>query len=127
VLPLFEPVTGALAAMQAMQMGELDAAGAAYANTGYVAANELGEPLHPEFYSDDFARLCRESDLPKIRLHDTRGTMNGALERAGVAESLRAAWLGHTVAVNKTSYMPKPKDLTPVSDTIGRLFAAAAS
>jgi hypothetical protein len=40
---------------------------------GYVAADELGEPLHPEFYSDEFARLCRESGLPKIRLHDTRG------------------------------------------------------
>jgi hypothetical protein len=35
--------------------------------------------------------------------------MNGILEQAGVAESLRAAWLGHTVAVNKTAYMPKPK------------------
>jgi integrase len=127
VLPLFEPVTGALAALQATQMGELDDAGTAYANTGYVAADELGEPLHPEFYSDEFARLCRESGLPKIRLHDTRGTMNGILERAGVAESLRAAWLGHTVAVNKTSYMPRPKDLTPVSDAIGRLFTAAAS
>ena len=127
VLPLFEPVTGALAALQAMQMGELDAAGTAYANTGYVAADELGEPLYPERYSDEFGRLCRETGLPKIRLHDTRGTMNGILERAGVAESLRAAWLGHTVAVNKTSYMPKPKDLTPVSDTIGRLFTAAAS
>jgi hypothetical protein len=43
-----------------------------------------------------------------------------------VAESLRAAWLGHTVAVNKTSYMPKSKDPTPVSDTIGRLFTAAS-
>lgn len=127
VLPLFEPVTGALAALQAVQMGELDAADAAYANSGYVAADELGKPLHPERYSDEFARLCRESGLPKIRLHDTRGTMNGILERARVAESLRAARLGHTVAVNKTSYMPKPKDLTPVSDAIGRLFAAAAS
>jgi hypothetical protein len=34
------------------------------------------------------------------------------------------AQASHTVAVNKTAYMPKPKDLTPVSDTIGRIFAA---
>lgn len=127
VLPLFEPVTTALAALQAMQMGELDAAGAAYANSGYVAADELGEPLHPEHYSDEFARLCREAGLPKIRLHDTRGTMNGILEHAGVPDSLRACWLGHTVAVNRAAYLPKPKDLTAVSDTIGRLFAPAAS
>jgi integrase len=122
-LPLFEPVTGALAALQAMQMGELDAAGAAYANSGYVAADELGAPLHPEHYSDEFGRLCHLAGLPKIRLHDTRGTMNGILERGGVPDSLRAAWLGHTVAVNRTAYLGTPKDLAPVSDMIGQLFS----
>ncbi|MGH3218978.1 MAG: tyrosine-type recombinase/integrase [Streptosporangiaceae bacterium] len=127
ILPLFEPVTGALKALRDLQAIEAMDAGPAYANTGYVAADEIGEPMHPERYSDEFGRLCRQAGLPKIRLHDTRGTMNGIMERAGVPESLRAAWLGHTVAVNKTSYMPKPKDLTPVSDTIGRLFTAAAS
>ena len=60
--------------------------------------------------------------MPKIRLHDTRGTMNGLLERAGVPDSLRACWLGHTIAVNRKNYMPRPKDLTAVSDTIGRIF-----
>lgn len=88
VLP-FEPVTSALAALQAVQMGELDAADKAYANTGYVAADELGKPLRPERYSDEFGRLCRETGLPKIRLHDTRGTMNGILERDGVPETPR--------------------------------------
>ncbi len=53
--------------------------------------------------------------------------MNGILGRDGVSESLRAAWLGHTVAVNKVSYRPRPEDLTPVSDAIGRLFTASAS
>ena len=66
--------------------------------------------------------LCREAGLPRIRLHDTRGTMNGILEQAGVADSLHAAWLGHTVVVNRKNYLPKPRDLTPVSDTIGRPF-----
>ena len=127
VLPLFEPVTGALAALQTRQIGELDAAGKAYANTGYVAADELGELLHPERYSDEFACLCRVAGLPRIRLHDTRGTMNGILEQAGVAESLRAAWFGHTVAVNRKHYTPMPKDLSPVSIEIGRLFSAFAS
>jgi integrase len=72
-----------------------------------------------------FARLYRKAGLPKIRLHDTRGTMNGMLEQAGVADSLRAAWLGHTVVVNRKNYLPKPKDLTPVSDMIGSIFRAA--
>jgi integrase len=73
VLPLFAPVTPALAALQARQLEEMDAAGPAYANSGYIAADELGVPLYPEWYSDEFARLCRQAGLPKIRLHDTRG------------------------------------------------------
>ena len=124
VLPLFEPVTGALAALQATQMGEMDTTGAAYVNRGYVCADELGEPLDPGRYSREFARLCAGAAVPKIRLHDTRGTVNGILEQAGVPDSLRACWLGHTIAVNRKNYVPRPKDLTAVSDTISRVFAA---
>jgi integrase len=111
VLPLFEPVTGVLEALYKV-------------DDGYVCADELGRPVHPEAYSDGFARLCRQAGLPKIRLHDTRGTMNGILEQAGVADSFRAAWLGHTMAVNRKNYTPKPKELTVVSDLIGSLFKA---
>jgi integrase len=130
VLPLFEPVTGVLEALYKAQLGEKAAAGPAYAgevDDGYVAADELGVPLHPEHYSDEFARLCRQAGLPKIRLHDCRGTMNGILEQGGVADSFRAAWLGHTIAVNRKSYTPKPKELTVVSDLIGSLFKAGPS
>jgi hypothetical protein len=49
---------------------------------------------------------------------------SGLLERAGVSESLRAAWFGHTVAVNKSAYLRPPSDLAPVSDAIGRIFEA---
>ena len=128
VLPLFEPVTGALEALQATQMAEMDAAGRAYGNFGYVAADELGEPLHPEFYSDEFARLCRQAGLPKIRLHDARHTVNSLLEKLGVPDSLRAAWLGHTVAVNRGTYLhSRPEELAAVSAALGSLFAAGAS
>jgi integrase len=57
-LPLFEPLTGALAALQARQMGEMDAAGVAYENSGYVVAEELGRPVHPERYTHEFQRIC---------------------------------------------------------------------
>ena len=128
VLPLFEPVTSALAALYTAQSAEREAAGPAYeaeVDDGYVACDELGAPLHPERLSDNFARLARLAGLPKIRLHDTRATVNGVLERAGVSENLRACWLGHTVAVNKASYLRPASDLAPVSDTIGRIFQAA--
>lgn len=123
-LPLFEPVTGALRALYKRQLKERLAAGPAYADSGYIAADELGEPLGIERYSDEFGRIAALADLPPVRLHDTRATVNGALERTGVSESLRAAWLGHTVTVNKTSYLRPPADLAPVSDAIGRIFQA---
>jgi integrase len=126
MLPLFEPVTGALRALHKQQVTEKLAAGSAYTENGYVAVDEIGAPLHPERLSDEFGRLAALADLPKICLHDTRATMNTILEQAGVAETLRASWLGHTVAVNRGSYLgaPRPEDLAVISDTIGPIFRA---
>ena len=124
VLPLFEPVTGALATLQARQREEMEQAGPAYANSGYVACDELGAPVHPDQCTDGFHRVA--GDLPRIRLHDTRATVNSYLERLDVPETLRAAWLGHTIAVNRGSYLgaPRPEDLAVISDTLGGLFKA---
>jgi integrase len=127
-LPLFEPVTGALEALYTAQLAEKAAAGPAYAvevDDGYVCADELGRPVHPEWYSDEFHRIA--GTLPRIRLHDTRGSVNSYLERLGVPETLRAEWLGHTVAVNRQSYLARPEDLTSVGAAIGSLFGAVPS
>jgi hypothetical protein len=51
--------------------------------------------------------------------------MNSILERAGVPETVRAAWLGQTIAVNRSIYLAKPEDLTPVSAALGDIFRAA--
>jgi integrase len=123
-LPLLEPAAVALKALRKRQLEERLATGEAYQDSGYVACDELGEPLPIERYSDEFARIVMAAGLPRVRLHDTRSVMNGILERAGVSESLRAAWLGHTVAVNKSAYLRPPSDLAPVSDAIGRIFEA---
>lgn len=126
-LPLFQPVTGALEALYTLQLAEKAAAGDAYVgdiDSGYACADELGAALHPDRYSDEFHRIA--GDLPRIRLHDTRGSVNSYLERLGVPETLRAAWLGHTVAVNRSAYLGEPQaaDLAVISDTLGPLFKA---
>jgi len=124
VLPLFEPVTGALEALRVRQLDEMTAAGPAYANTGYVVADELGRPVHPDWYSDEFRRLYLKAGLPKIPLHNARHTMNTILARAGVPDLLRAAWFGHKPDVNVKSYLAtaRPEELAPVRDTIGDIF-----
>ena len=90
----------------------------------YIAADELGAPLHPERYSDEFGRLCGEAGVPAIRLHDTRASMNSLLEKLGVPDSLRATWLGHTIAINRSAYLgaPRPEELAAVSTAIGAIF-----
>lgn len=91
-----------------------------------MAADELGAPLHPERISDEFGRIAALAELPKIRLHGTRASMNTILERAGVAETLRARWMGHTIQVNRNSYLgaPRPEELSAISDKIGPIFRA---
>jgi integrase len=127
-LPLFEPVAGALEALYARQAGEKAAAGTAYTadvDAGYVCADELGEPLHPERYSDEFGRLCGVAGLPKCRLHDCRHSTNSLLEHLGVPDSLRSVWFGHTIAVNRSTYThASPSDLAVISAALGELFKA---
>jgi integrase len=139
VLPLFPPLTtspgedadlGALEALFAFQGCEKAAAGAAYPaemNDNYIAVDELGAPLHPERLSDGFARLCREAAVPLIRLHDPRASVNSLLEKLGVSDNLRAAWLGHTIAINRSAYLgaPRPEDLAVISAALGKIFRAA--
>ena len=124
-LPLFEPVTSALKALRKRQLEERLAAGEAYTDSGYVAANEQGECFGIERFSDEFGRLCELARLPKCRLHDTRHSVNSLLEKLGVPDSLRAAWLGHTIAVNRGTYLhSRPEELAVISAALGQLFRA---
>ena len=122
-LPLDAAVSAALTALQVRQLEEQETAGPAYANTGYVAADELGAPLHPEWYSDEFARLCREAGVPVIRLHDTRHTANSLMAAAGVPDHIRAAWCGHTVAVNVGTYThARAEDMAVAGEALAALL-----
>jgi hypothetical protein len=41
----------------------------------------------------------------KCRLRDTWHSVNSLLEKPVLPDSLRAAWLGHTIAVNRGAYL----------------------
>ena len=113
----------ALTGLQAAQIGEMEAAGLADANAGYVCADELGAPLHPERYSDEFKRLCREAGVTPIRLQDTRHTANSLMAAAGVPDHIRAAWCGHTVAVNVTTYThARPEDMAVAAKALSGIL-----
>lgn len=95
-LPLPEPVATALKALKACQARERLAAGRAYSPTDLIVINEIGEPVHPEWYSDRFWSLSKRAGLPRIRLHDARHSTASILRQRGERGEVVAAWLGHS-------------------------------
>jgi integrase len=105
-LPLDDELVSALTELRKRQARESETAGYFYragledldwytAGDEYVVTDELGIPLHPEAYSDEFTRLLRRAGLPKIRLHDSRHTTLSLMEKAGVPISILSKWAGH--------------------------------
>jgi integrase len=125
-LPLDAPVVAALQALNDRQVTEAMEAGGAYAGSGYVVCDELGAAVNPEWYSDEFHRLRERAGLPRIRLHHSRHTANSLMAAAGVPEHIRAAWCGHTVAVNKHTYThARPEDLAVALDVLSKISKPA--
>jgi integrase len=84
-LPLDDALVAALIALRRQPSKDSEDAGPAYeaglaeldwytAGDKYIVVDELGTPVHPEWRSDEFARLLKRAGLPKIRLHDSRHT-----------------------------------------------------
>jgi Phage integrase family. len=85
----------ALRALRAHQAAERLAAGSAYADSGRVVVDELGGPIWPEWYSDEFGRVIRAAGVRRITLHDSRHTTLTLMEHAGVPISIISRWAGH--------------------------------
>jgi integrase len=105
-LPLDDALVSALTELRKRQARESETAGHEYraglgnldwysAGDEYVVTDELGIPLHPEFYSDEFTRMLKRASLRKIRLHDSRHTTLSLMEKAGVPISIVSRWAGH--------------------------------
>jgi integrase len=103
-LPLDTGLAGALRRLRARSAAERLAAGTAYCSAcevcgeAHLFVDELGEPVHPESYSDRFEVLVKRAALPAIRLHDTRHTCGTLMSLRNVPPAVIAAWLGHANA-----------------------------
>jgi integrase len=68
--------------------------------------------------------VAARAGLPRIRLHDGRHTVNSLMAAAGVPDHIRAAWHGHSVAVNTSVYThARPEDLAQARDALSRIYA----
>ena len=137
-LPLDDELVSALTALRKRQARDSEVAGTTY-RTGldglgwytpgdeYVVTDELGLPVHPEWYSDEFGRLLNRARLRKIRLHDSRHTALSLMEKAGVPISIVSKWAGHYDAAftMKTYVHASDEDLKQGTRTLGRIHKIA--
>jgi integrase len=110
-LPLDAELLRALKDLRKRQASESETAGEAYEGSEYVVTDELGRPVHPEWYSDEFERLLKQAGLRRIRLHDSRHTALSLMEHAGVPISVISKWAGHyDTAFTYSTYVHATED-----------------
>jgi integrase len=137
-LPLDGELVEALTETRKRQARESQEAGSAYRagltaldwyvpGDEYVVTDELGLPVHPEWYSDEFARLLKRTGLRKIRLHDSRHTTLSLMEKAGVPISIVSKWAGHYDAAftMRTYVHATDEDLKQGTETLARIHKIA--
>lgn len=128
-LPLDDATVLALDELRKRQMAEGIAAAPAYRASGYVVTDELGAPVHPEWYSDEFHRIAKRAGVRRIRLHEGRHTALSLMEKAGVPTSIIAAWAGHySAAFTMATYVhANPEDLAAGRDALASIYRTRES
>jgi integrase len=87
------------------QLEERLRAGSAWAGGDWVAADELGRPLSPDWLSDRFTALATGAGLPPLHLRQLRHSHATALLAAGVSAKIVQERLGHaSIAVTMDTY-----------------------
>lgn len=123
-LPMDEELVAALKALRVSQAREKLAAGEAYQDSGYVVTDELGQRVHPEWYSDEWERVRKRAGVPRIVLHGARHTAISLMEKAGVPISIISMWAGHhSVKFTYGQYVhANTEDLQEGSKALGKLY-----
>jgi integrase len=136
-LPLDGELVVALTVLRKRQLDESAMAGAAYRSGlagldwyqggEYVVTDEVGTPVHPEWYSDEFGRLLRRVGLRRITLHDSRHTTLTLMEHAGVPISIVSKWAGHydSAFTQKTYVHASDEDLQRGSAALAKIHKIA--
>jgi integrase len=125
-LPVDAVTVASLRALHDLQQIEASDAAPAYSASGYVVTDELGTPPSPEWVSDEFHRLADSAGLPRIRVDDLRHSVNSLMAAAGVPDHIRAAYCGHTVAVNVGTYThARAEDMPVAAAALGQIMNAA--
>ena len=126
-LPLDEELVTDLRQLLKLQQAEAEEAGEAYDSSGFVVTDEIGAPVHPEWYSDEFGRVLRAAGVRRITLHDSRHTTLSLMEKAGVPISVISKWAGHfdSAFTQKTYVHANDDDLTQGAAKLATIYKIA--
>lgn len=118
-LTLPESVADALKRLRSSQAEEF---GIVQVRDGYLGVDEIGEPIRPEWYSDEWRRLCQRAEVPVVTLHAARHTSVTLMRDLGIPDHLVAEWHGHDEVVMRRTYSHASE--SGLEDAGDRLFAA---
>ncbi|WP_432981934.1 tyrosine-type recombinase/integrase [Dactylosporangium sp. CA-233914] len=106
------------------------AAGHRWHDTGCVFTRTDGQPLHPNYLTHRFRRLCGLAELPPVRLHDLRHGAASLAHQAGADLKTVQDQLGHAsiilTADTYTSVLPERQRRAPAATAELVLTAARA-
>ena len=97
-LPISSDLRAVLDRARARRRRDKARAGDAYSESGYLAVDKLGGPLHPETLSARWDDALASAGVPRIRFYDARHTCGTLLHLQGVPVAVISAWLGHADA-----------------------------
>jgi integrase len=122
-LPLDEGLIGVLKRASARYAQERLALGEAYADSGYVAVNEAGQPYTPDTLTRMWHKRTKAAGVRRIRLHDARHSCGTALHLRGVPMAVIAKWLGHADAATTARIYAHSQDeaLRAAGTTLGQV------
>ena len=87
--------------------------------------DEGGNPLRPEWYSDEWMRLCHSAGIRRrVKLHEARHYSVVAMRAAGLPDRLVAAWHGHDEVIMRRTYDHPDGDFEGLAE-VGRALTAA--
>lgn len=92
----------------------------------FLAVDGFGDPVSPEWYSDEWARLCHKAGIRRrVRLHEARHSSVTFLRSAGLPDRLIAQHHGHDERVMVSTYDHADQDREGLAEITRALGALA--
>ncbi len=129
LVQLAPATVSSLMALRKRQVADRLAAGAVYADSGLVFADELGAPITPGIVTKNFGAAAKRAGLPHLTPHGLRHSWATIALGAGVPSKVASEMLGHSsVAMTLDIYASVTQGMTEnAAHLVARIMDGSAS